>query len=1337
MAERRDISTSSWKGAPEPRGVAEPEAKAARESDDLPFGVVGIGASAGGIDAFRSLLGALPADTGMAYVVVQHLSPDHPSFLAQTLARFTSMPVLEIQDGTRLVPDHVYVLPSNAEVLLSRGTLRLVPRPPSPGGRLPIDALFLSLARELRSRAIGVVLSGTGEDGTAGLKEIKAEGGLTFAQTSASAHFTGMPESASAAGVVDRVLPPDQIAAELTRLGRHPYMVDRPAAGEQTADDPDAIARILSLVHRHSGVDFSAYRPSTVSRRIARRMALHRIPTASEYADFAGKDPAEPRALSQDLLIHVTGFFRDPEVFEGLQRVVFPALTGNKREGPIRIWVPGCSTGEEVYSLAISLLEYFGESFLQGSEFQIFGSDLSQRAVECARAGLYPEAALRDLGEDRLERFFHRAGEERRIAKGIRDRCVFVVHDLARNPPFAKLDLISCRNVLIYFGAELHQRLVPMFHYCLNRGGFLLLGRSENLAGFAELFQAVDLEHRIFSRVGDGRHVRFPLALAKHAENPTAMFSAGHQLSRPAAQAQRHADHVLLGRFAPPGVVVNERLDVVHFRGRTGDFLEQPPGQPQTNLLKMAGGGLLVELQRALSEAKERGVAVRAEAVQIVRGDQNLTIAIEVIPLLADREAGDRYFLVIFHDPRSPAPRAPELPESELAGEARRLREELAATKQYLESMVEQHQIADDDFATVNEELIAANEELQSTNEELESAKEELQSANEELTTLNDELRSRNAELDRLANDLSNILAAVDVPVVIVDSQRRVRRFTPDTRSLVNLIPSDAGRPIDNIKFNVDVSDVDGRIADVMQSGKPREWEVRNSTGRWFRMHIRAYTSADHRLDGAILSFVDIDTLKHTVQDANRTVDIGDDLFALAGDAWDGEAVRRAVENVLAGQAPPRPFEIQLRNAAEEERTFAVTARGVTWPGGKKAALLAFEDLTEQRRLEEERTARAVAEASNRTKDLFLATLSHELRTPLTTILMQAQVLRRAGPTVPRVEHASAVIERAVTLQKRLIDDLLDVSRIVTGKLRLDQHVVDLGEIVQGAVEEARPSAEMKAVTIETTIASGLTPVYADAARMQQVVSNLLTNAIKFTARSGTVSVTLDCSAAEARITVRDTGMGVPREFIPHLFSRFSQADGSATRLHGGLGLGLAIVKHLVDLHGGTVGAESAGEGHGATFWVMVPLVETRAQAPTPSRATRAAADISGLRVLVLEDDEGTRESLAEILAVAGASVRAVATVKEGMHALSEFTPDVVLSDLAMPGEDGFSFISRVRSLPPERGGRTPAAALSALASTEDRQHALDAGFQMHLPKPVDIDVLFLALARLAATPQA
>jgi two-component system CheB/CheR fusion protein len=1373
MGERRHEGGESGDGAQAPVGASESDAPDARDvaSEAPGFALVGIGASAGGIEAFRSLFEALPDDTGMAYVVVQHLSPDHPSILAQTLRRFTSMPVVEIDDGMRLLPNRVYVMPSNAEVLLGpAGTLRLVPRPASPGGRLPIDALFRSMAGELGGRAIGVVLSGTGEDGTAGLKEIKAEGGLTFAQTSASAHFAGMPESASAAGVVDRVLPPEQIAAELARLSREPYVVDRYPGSDEAPRDPDAIVRILSIVGRESGVDFSAYKPSTVGRRIERRMALQRIGAVSAYADFVTSDPIEARALAQDLLIHVTAFFRDPEVFEALKRIVFPALLEKKQEGPIRIWVPGCSTGEEVYSVAMTLLEHLHDASREGAEFQIFGSDLTPRAIEQARAGLYAESTLRDLGEARLQRFFHHAGEERRIAKSIRDRCVFVVHDLARDPPFAKLDLISCRNVLIYFGDELHQRLVPMFHYCLNRGGFLLLGRSENLTGFGELFEAADLQHRIFSRLGDGRHIPFTRALPGRGAISVASSSAHHPLSRPAAEAQRQADHLLLARFAPPGVVVNERFEVVHFRGRTGDFLEQPPGYPQTNLLKMARGGLRSRLQRAISEAKERGVAVRVEAVHVARGDQNLTFAIEVFPLLTDRDASDRYFLVIFHEPGATAPRGHELPEGDPADVTRRLNEDLAATKQYLEAMVEQHQISDDDFATVNEELVAANEELQSTNEELESAKEELQSANEELTTLNDELRSRNSALDRLAADLSNIQGAVEVPLVIVDSGRKIRRFTPDSRSLFTLVPSDEGRPIDEIKLNVEIPGLDRRIAEVIQHGRPHEWEVRAADGRWFRMQIRPYTGADRKLDGAILSFVDIDVLKHTLQDAqdardyaraiietvqvplvvvddgcrvmswnpalermlgNGALHAGDDLFAIPGRAWNGEALRRAMEDVLAGRPSQVPFEMR-QGAEPEARTFAVTARRVAWPGGKAAALLAFEDLTEQRRLEEERTRRAVAEASNRTKDLFLATLSHELRTPLSTILMQAQALRRVARTDPKVEHASAAIERAVTLQKGLIDDLLDVSRIVSGKLRLDQHIVDLGAIVEGAIEEARPSAVMKDVALDMALAPGLTAVYADPARMQQVVSNLLTNAIKFTPRGGTVSVALQRSAAEAQVTVRDTGMGIRPEFLPLLFGRFSQADSSATREHGGLGLGLAIVKHLMDLHRGSVRAESAGEGHGATFVVTIPLVGASAQAQPTQPARKALPDVAGLRLLVLEDDEATRESMAEVLTMAGAAVRAVATVHEAIQALSEFQPDVLLSDLAMPGEDGYALITRVRSFPPERGGRIPAAAISALASFDDRQRALDAGFQMHIPKPVDIDALFSAVARLA-----
>src|SRR6266496_4133864 len=691
--------------APESRAASEADFPLGRTAQDSPgFAVVGIGASAGGLEAFRSLFGALPADTGMAFVVIQHLSPEHPSILAKTLTRFTSMPVVEVEDGTPLAVNRVYVMPSNAEVLVGDGALRLVPRPASPGGRLPIDGLFRSLATELRTRAIGVVLSGTGEDGTAGLKEIKAEGGITFAQAPGSAQFSGMPASASAAGVVDRVLPPDRIAVELARLSRHPYVLQRAVRDlEPSAQDWDETIRILSLTRRQSGVDFSLYKRSTVGRRISRRMALHRIGSIKDYGDLVEREPGEAKALSEDLLIHVTGFFRDPEVFEALKRAAFPALLAQKREGPIRIWVPGCSSGEEVYSLAMCLLEHLGDASRE-MEFQIFGSDLSDRAIERARAGLYPDSALREVGPDRLQRFFTRAGEEQRISKSIRDRCVFVVHDLTRDPPFAKLDLISCRNVLIYLGEELHERLLSMFHYCLNRPGFLLLGRSENVTSMKDLFEPADLEHRVFSRVGEGGRFSFPLTVVNRA-GPVPVGAPRQSLTRAAAEAQRQADNLLLTRFAPPGVVVNERLEVVHFRGRTGEYLEQPPGPPQTNLLKMARGSLLSDLRAAIAEAKERGVAVRANDVQVIRGNQTETIAIEVLPLLAGREAGDRYFLVLFgEDPRVPAllP-ALDVGSGEEAGEARRLREELAATKQYLESMVEQHQASDDEFATVNE----------------------------------------------------------------------------------------------------------------------------------------------------------------------------------------------------------------------------------------------------------------------------------------------------------------------------------------------------------------------------------------------------------------------------------------------------------------------------------------------------------------------------------------------------------------------------------------------------------------------------------------------------------
>jgi two-component system CheB/CheR fusion protein len=695
------------------------------------------------------------------------------------------------------------------------------------------------------------------------------------------------------------------------------------------------------------------------------------------------------------------------------------------------------------------------------------------------------------------------------------------------------------------------------------------------------------------------------------------------------------------------------------------------------------------------------------------------------------------------------------------------------ATKDYLQTLVSEHHASSDELAAANEELIAANEELQSTNEELQSAKEELQSTNEELGTVNDQVRSRNQELDEVANDLVNVLASVEIPVIIVDLELRVRRFTPTVRSVARFIPEDVGRSIDDLKLNVQVDDLPDRIRAVIQGLVPTQWEVQDHQGHWFRMQIQPYRTADGRLAGAVLSFVDVDALKVALKDAEVARDYArsivetvtsalvvlDDrlavvsanqafnamlglsaraadtrsLFEVAGGLFEVPSVHRALGQLLAEHTPFSSLEFRAPIDHGSRRVLSLTGRWIVWGGGRPMVLLAIDDITGLRTLEAERglllesekQARLEAERANRAKDLFLATLSHELRTPLATMLMSAQMLQVTATDDPRIHRASASIERAAKAQSRLIDDLLDVSRIVSGKLMLDLGPVDLTQVVQEAVDAARPSAQAKDLDLELVLEGEVGAVYGDAARLLQVANNLLTNSIKFTPRGGRVSVRLACHAGQARLTVTDTGMGIRPEVLPQLFSRFVQADSSVTRTHGGLGLGLAIVRHLIEAHGGVVQAESPGEGRGATFRVMLPVGSQRMAAVPAARGTTVQT-IVGVRVLLVEDNDDTREACSSMLTQLGADVHSTSSAAAGLAELERFEPQVILSDIAMPGEDGFTFIQRVRRREPERGGQVPAAALTALASDEDRQRAIQAGFQLHVAKPVDS-------ARLAA----
>ena len=836
--------------------------------------MVGIGISAGGLEALSSLLATLPGDSGMAFVVVPHLPPDEPSLLVDLLAKETPIPVVVATDGALLERDRIYVLPPNHTVAYAEGRLHLALRVRS-AHPTPIDGFLRSLAIGKRSRAVGVILSGTGSDGALGIQAVKAAGGITFAQDPRSARFDGMPLAAVGTGAVDFMLPPEQIGTELGGVaGRLHLAYQPPPATPAPADDED-LRRVFAVLRAAHEVDFTLYRHTTIKRRIARRMVLNRVPTLHEYLGLLKERPLEVEALYADILIKVTHFFRDPETFEALARHVFPALLAARGpDSPIRIWVPGCSTGEEVYSIAIALLEAMGEDQPQ-VPFQIFATDVSEAALETARAGAYIENIAMDVSAERLRRFFTRSGKLFQIHKSIRAMCVFARQNLTRDPPFSRLDLVSCRNVLIYLQPVLQKRVIPIFHYALKPGGYLVLGTSETIGGLSEIFSVADKTSRIYAKVPAPASLGFELLGREGGARPGSGGGGRRPLLRdrePAArgatvaEAQREADRLALSRYAPPGVLVDDELQIVQFRGHTGHYLEPAPGEASLNLLKMAREALAHELRTAMHRARRTDRPVRTEAVRLRDDGQERSVALEVIPFQSGAEP-ERWFLVFFHAAGgdSVAAEAPAPARSRRAAEEPRvakLERELSAARDYLQVTIEEQEATNEELQSANEELLSSNEELQSINEELETAKEELQSTNEELTTLNEELGSRNVELNRLNNDLVNLLASVNIPIVMVSADARIRRFTPQAQRVLNLIPGDVGRPIGDLNPRIDAPDLEQLIAEVIDTVSIRERDVQDREGRWYSMRIRPYRTTDNKIDGAVILLVDIDRIR-------------------------------------------------------------------------------------------------------------------------------------------------------------------------------------------------------------------------------------------------------------------------------------------------------------------------------------------------------------------------------------------------------------------------------------------------------------------------------------------
>jgi two-component system CheB/CheR fusion protein len=838
--------------------------------------VVGIGASAGGVEAASSFFKEIPTHLGMAYVLVLHLDPARESKLTEILARTTPMPVVQVQDGMRVEPDHVYVIPPNCELTIEHWVLHLREREPHRSANATIDIFFRSLAAGHGSDAIGVILSGTASDGTLGLAAIKGEAGITFAQEPSSAKYDGMPASAIASGCVDFILPPGQIAHEIARIRQHPYIANAVSPDGLHLSDESEMKSIFRLLRRSTTVDFTGYKSPTIARRIQRRMALHRIDKLSDYSALLHREPAEVDALYHDLLINVTSFYRNPEAFEALRQLVYPAILQARTStaGPVRIWVPGCSTGEETYSHAMSLVEFLGAERAD-IPIQVFGTDLSERAIQTARTGVYKENIEADVTPGRLRRFFYKADGGYQIRKAIRDLCIFSTQNVFNDPPFSRMDLVSCRNVMIYLGQSLQKRVIPVFHYALNPTGFLMLGNTEGLLGAgSELFEMTDKKQKIFRKRLVSSAVAFGFSVGKQ-EQP----SSGSQAITPAKsqetakipmELQREADRLLLARYVPPAVLINEHLEILQTRGRTASFLELPSGKASLNLLKMARPGLLFQLQGAIDEARKQGFEARRQNVR-VDDEQIGAVTIRVIPFKVPAQT-QYSFLIVFETERaaddgsattglSPIPAGEVVVDPANDGDHSspgkqivQLRQELAATREYLQSIIESQEGTNEELQSANEEIQSGNEELQSTNEELQTSKEELESANEELHTVNEEMQHRNELLTQLNNDLTNLLYSVSLPIVMVGADLSVRRFTPQAAAMLGLTSSDIGRPMPRLRLKVNMGNLEQNMLDVIQQVQSQQLHVQDSDGKWCVLRIVPYRTMDNKIDGVVLS---------------------------------------------------------------------------------------------------------------------------------------------------------------------------------------------------------------------------------------------------------------------------------------------------------------------------------------------------------------------------------------------------------------------------------------------------------------------------------------------------
>ena len=1123
----------------------------------------------------------------------------------------------------------------------------------------------------------------------------------------------------------------------------------------------------MTLLRIRTGHDFSCYKRPTLLRRIARRLQVHELEGVVAYLNVLREQPDELQALLRDLLITVTNFFRDNEAFEALKREAVPQLfTGKTSNDTIRVWICGCATGEEAYSIAI-LLDEFSSKLSESPKIQLFASDINDEAIRHAREGRYDETIVADISPERLQRYFVKRGDFYTVSKDLREKVLFAPHNILRDPPFSRLDLITCRNLLIYLNRETQERLLELFNFALRHEGFLFLGSSESAENIPRLFSPIDKKHRIYKSLGAVTQPPLPMVPGKWEVKHSDI-----EIRHEQAISFGALHYKLVEEYAPPSILIDEDYDIVHSSENAGRFLHFGGGEPSRNLLKVIHPDLRLDLRAALTMAKQDNRQVESRHISVTLDNEERKIDL-IVRRREIPEAVRVFFLIIFDEGLS-APKnqtASSVSEMIAGDEAmksvvNRLENELQQTRDRLRATIEQSETSTEELKASNEELQAINEELRSASEELETGKEELQSLNEELTTVNQELKEKVDEVSRINSDLQNLMHSTDIGTIFLDRDLRIKRFTRRVEDLFNIISSDIGRPLEHVTHRLDYGHLSRDAAEVLRTSQPRDREVSGGKNHGhYLARLSPYRTLGDRIDGVVISFVDVSQLKQatdTLRERELMLRMAQDaakcgvwtLFLKDGRAWWSDecykvrgvepgSMEMTMKNWIYGFHPEsgKQVEAAIRKAMESHTEYNFELK-IVLPSGKPRWLMEVGrglyderdqaiqisgitlDITERI---QEREARAEylaqrardAEAlkeSDRRKSEFLATLSHELRNPLEAIRVALELMESGTDR----NHAQNVIKRQVTQIIHLVDDLIDISRIERGKIRLQKAHFDLAEPINFALETSRSLSEPAKHNVLVSLPEKPIYVEGDFTRISQIFLNLLHNALKYTEAGGTIRLTADSGKDQATVSVKDTGVGINAEMLPHIFETFTQIENKLQSSAGGLGIGLALVKKLVELHGGTITAFSEGLGKGSEFVVRLPMaVDQSGKISTVHKVSSSASSKKG-RILIVDDHIDAAEMLKIFLKMDGYNVVVANDGESAIQAAQEHQPEVALLDIGLPNKDGYQVARELR-------GKLPSIKLIAISGwgqEEYKRRSVEAGFNHHLVKPIDVEEL-------------